>query len=112
MIFDPKTLENISAHPFMKTGGTDFMKLWQIKDIDTIYEIVFTNIAIKEKVHWKTIYVFSSSSIYYSQLCVAILVIYDALKYLVSDLSLRRIFMQPKELEIINSYFLTQPHWL
>lgn len=107
MTFTPELIQKISAHPFLKVGGADFMRLWDIEGVHNIYEIVLINVAIKEKVHWKMIYDFNPNSSFYPQLCVAILLIYDALKFVSGGKINRDSIMQQKELEIVKSYSLT-----
>lgn len=100
-------IQKISEHPFLKVGGADFMRLWEVNGVQNIYEIVLINVAIKEKVHWKKIYDFNPSSLYYPQLCVAVLLIYDALKFVSAGEINRDSYLQQNELEIVKSYSLT-----
>ena len=100
-----KAIKQINEHPFMSFGGSDFMMLWDTKDIHIIYERVIKSIAIREKVHWKKIYDFRNTSKYYTQLCVAILLIYDALKYQHFGDTNKDSVLHPKELEIVKSYY-------
>lgn len=107
MILTQDQIQKISEHPFLKVGGADFMRLWDVKSVHNIYEIVLINVAIKEKVHWKKIYDFNPSSFYYTHLCVAILLIYDALKFVSAGEINRDSYLQQRELDIVKSYSLT-----
>jgi hypothetical protein len=89
----------------MQHGGADFMRLWEVKNIYTLYEIVLTSVALKESVHWKLIYDFDNSSPYFSNLCVAVLIIHNALKYGFVEEKLENSILQHKEFSIVKSYY-------
>jgi hypothetical protein len=98
--------EQIANHAFMQINGVDFMRLWEVREVHKIYEIVLISVAIKEKVHWKQIYDFDKDGKYFGCLCVALLVIHDALKYWFPSQNDCKSVLQEREYAVVKSYHL------
>jgi len=93
--------KQIQDHEYMKHSATDFMRLWEVKEVSKIYEIVLLNVAAKEGVDWNRIY---KESQFFPCLCVAVLLIYDALKYMGFNEKQKISILQDREYAIVFSY--------
>jgi hypothetical protein len=97
--------QRISKHPFMATFGTTHLRLWDADGVAGLYERVFINVAVLAGVSWREIYNFNKRSPQYANLCVAIIVINNALLYYGYSVDASRWVLQPRELAIIKSYY-------
>lgn len=102
MAITPEIRTQVQNHAFMQKGGVDFMRLWEIKDVSKIYEIVLLNVAAKHGVHWRRLY---NEIEFLPSLCVSVLIIYDALKYNFFEEKMRNSMLQDRENSIVKSYF-------
>jgi len=97
--------QRILKHPLMSPFGTTNLRLWDANGVAGLYERVFLNVALLAGVKWGEIYNFDKRSPQYANLCVAILIINNALPYYGYSVDVSRWVLQPREAAIIKSYY-------
>lgn len=85
--------------------GTTPLRLWDVDGVAGLYERVFINVALQAGVSWMEIYNFDKRSPQYTNLCVAIIIIHNALTYHGYSFEASHRVLQPREFAIIKSYY-------
>lgn len=99
---------SIANNRLMHKNNNWFVKLYDHLEVYDIYKRVFTKVAAEVCVGWREIYNFDENSRYYEYLCVALILIHDAIVYYGQTIDSALFFLQPEEAKIIKSYYNIQ----